>query len=128
MWIHSSLGHIVLAAGLSLLLSGYGGYSQNYYQISEAELIELETILSQQETTIERQATTLTELLARIDTQHETLTTLSQTIERQATSIDALDQSFSEYETAVRWATIRAGGVGALVGGLTVALIFATLR
>ena len=128
MWIQSSVMRSLSLALLLLLASAYGGFSETYYSISESELIELETILTQQETTIERQRQTLNELLMRIDNQHETLTTLSQTIERQATSIDALGTSFSEYETAARWATIRAGGIGALVGGLTVALIFATFR
>lgn len=128
MWRQSNITPSLYLALLLLLVSVYGGYSETYYTISASELIELETILTQQDETIERQASTLSELLSRIDTQHETLQTLSTTIERQANSIDALGTSFDEYETAVRWATIRAAGIGLAGGVLTTTVLYFILR
>ncbi len=128
MWIQSDIGRVVLAAGLLLLLSGYGGYSQNYYQITEAELTELETTLTRQADTIESLQTQLTR-------QSETLDRLSGTIDEQQsllsaqwTTIDELRESFSEYEREASRATIRAGGIGFAVGGLTVVSLFVILR
>lgn len=128
MWIQSKIGRGVLAAVLLLLLSEYGGYSQNYYQITEAELAELETTLTRQADTIESLQTQLTR-------QSEMLGSLSSTIDEQQSllsaqwaTIDELRESFAEYESEAMRATIRAGGIGFAVGGLTVASLFVILR
>jgi uncharacterized coiled-coil protein SlyX len=76
---------------LSLVLLSFSSGSLSadeprWFQISETELTELETILTRQAETIARQETTLTRL--------------SETIDRQATTINALSISFAEYESA----------------------------
>ena len=91
------------------------------FTITESELNELETILTRQKATIEQLQMTLTSsrntigsLQHRLNQQHETLT--------------ALSVSFSEYERAVRLATIRnvtiSVTVGAAVGLITGILLF----
>ncbi|MCH8517482.1 MAG: hypothetical protein LAT68_14245 [Cyclobacteriaceae bacterium] len=103
-------------------------YSEAVYEITESELTELETTLTEQRTTIARLQTTL-------DEQHATLSRLSTTIERQQsllsqqwTAIDELRTSFEEYESAARWSAIRAGVIGAGVGAGLTAVVFAILR
>ena len=92
-----------LSAGLALLYLLCSGISwadeytgpalpPGWLPISMIELDELETILTRQQTTIERQETTLT--------------TLSETIERQQTTIESLGTSFVAYESAAQ-STIR---------------------
>ena len=103
-------------------------YSDETYEITEAELAELETILSEQATTIETQRETLTELQTTIERQRDTLTTLSETTETQETIISALKRSFSEYEAGALRRTFRTAGVSAIIGiiagGIAGGLIF----
>ena len=106
---------------LSLPLS-----SEETYEITEAELTELETILSEQSATIEQQRNTLQALQTTISEQRSTLTALSETTETQETTISELKRSLTAYETEARKATFRVGaiGVGAgAVAGLLVALV-----
>jgi hypothetical protein len=95
---------------LYLLCSGIS-WADEVYQITESELIELETILTRQAETIERQ--------------RQTLTQLSETIKTQATTINELRISFDEYESGATQ-TIRrwqfATGVAVVVAIL--ALVF----
>jgi chromosome segregation ATPase len=101
---------------LSLPLYSQDAGSEDTYEITEAELTELETILSEQATTIETQRETLTELQQTIRNQRDTLTTLSTTIETQQTTISALEQSFSEYEREARRVMIRNTAIGFTIG------------
>ena len=121
------LNRTLLALAL-LLLPLSGLYSdaiwpaeEPAYTITESELTELETILTRQKATIESlqqwltiSRSTIDELQTRLNRQHETLT--------------ALSVSFSEYERAVRLATIRnvtiSVTVGAAVGLITGILLF----
>jgi uncharacterized coiled-coil protein SlyX len=92
-----------LCAGLALLCWLCSGISwadeytgpalpAGWLPISTIELDELETIVTRQAETIERQETTLT--------------TLSETIDRQQTTIEQLGTAFEEYESAAQ-STIR---------------------
>jgi chromosome segregation ATPase len=99
-------------------------FSDVTYQITEAELSELETILERQAATIERQEKTLIQLGDTISRQDATLSLLSTTIERQRTTINALETSFNEYAIATRrriWTTAAISvGVGFIVGVVVV--------
>lgn len=91
-------------------------FSQDVYEITEAELTELETILSEQENIIDQQRETLTGLRMTIDRQGQTLITLSNTIEQQETRISELGTSFNEFETEARRTMIRNTAIGFGVG------------
>ena len=100
--------------------------SEETYEITEAELTELETILSEQSATIEQQRDTLQALQTTISEQRGTLTALSETTETQETTISELKKSLTAYESEARRATFRVGviGVGAgAVSGFLVALV-----
>ena len=106
---------------LSLLVSlPISVFAEAVYEITESELTELETTLTEQATTIETQAATLTRLQSTISEQATTLTRLSTTIDRQANTIETLSTSFDEYESAARASEIRtaliAGAIGIGVG------------
>lgn len=92
------------------------------FLITEAELSELETILN-------RQATTIEELQRRLSEQETRLQRLLRITERQvdllsqqATTISELGNSFSEYETEVQQNQLR---TIATSSGITLAIITA---
>jgi len=99
---------------LSLLaLSPISVFAEAVYEITESELTELETKLTEQATTIETLQTTLSR-------QRTTIERLSGTLERQASTIAQLSTSFDEYADAARASEIRtaliAGAIGIGVG------------
>jgi hypothetical protein len=108
------LNRLLLALVLLLCLS-LPMYSEDVYEITEAELTELENTLKTQEKEIEtlktltgNQASWLTELRQLTTNQASWLTELQILTDRQLTvlieqenSILALKESFSEYENAV---------------------------
>ena len=100
-------GLVLLLLAVSPLASEAG------YEITEAELTELETILTTQ--------------ASKINEQQRLLTELNQIIETQANSINALEQSLTEYERAVTARSIRIGvisfGVGVGVGAILIAVL-----
>lgn len=102
--------------------------SETVYALPESDMIELEQIFSELETTIEQQRTTLDQLSETIETQRITLQRQSETIERQADRLHAAEQSLTEYEQAARFRTIAtatgSGVLGVLLGALIGAVVF----
>ena len=129
---HFSRGLAALLSLLLLALSPISGYAEAVYEITESELHELETTLSEQASTIEAQRQTLTRLRSTIDEQAETLTRLSTTIDRQASTIAQLSTSFDEYASAARASEIRtaliAGGIGVGIGAAGVVAALLVIR
>ena len=99
-------------------------FSETVYALPESDMIELEQIFSELETTIERQRETLMQLSQTIEGQHDTLIQQQQTIERQATRLIEAEQSLTEYERAVRVRTLTTGVSGVLIGLILGAIIF----
>ena len=93
-------------------------YSEDVYEITESELTELELILTEQRTTIDEQAETLTTLYETIDRQANSLTTLQATIETQGRTMSELQTSFDAYEIEARRRTFKVGIVSFAVGGI----------
>ena len=91
------------------------------YEITESELTQLETTLTQQSKTIDELRSTLT-------TQATTISALSDSLTTQQTTIETLRTSLAAYESEARARTIRAalyGGIGGLAVGAIGALILA---
>lgn len=82
-WKRLNIGYLLLLALFSLSLGTL--WAEETYEITESELSELETILTEQRTTLERQAAQLA--------------TLRMLTERQETTISELATSFNEYES-----------------------------
>lgn len=114
-----------LFSGLLLPLSSY---SETVYALPESDIIELEQIFSELETTIEQQRTTLDRLSETIETQRITLQRQSETIDQQADRLHEAEQSLTEYERAARFRTIAtatgSGVLGVLLGALIGAVVF----
>jgi len=89
-------------------------YSDADYEITEAELTELETILTEQSETIEQQ--------------RMRLMTLSTTIEKQQQTIDELQKSFGEYESAEMARQLRTATISFSVGVGVGAVVLAIFR
>jgi uncharacterized coiled-coil protein SlyX len=103
-------------------------YSETVYALPESDMIELEQIFSELETTIEQQRTTLDQLSETIETQRITLQRQSETIDQQADRLHEAERSLTEYEQAVRFTMIAtatgSGVLGVLAGVLIGAVVF----
>jgi len=79
------------------------------YEITAEELATLETTLT-------RQSETISELRSTLETQEATISALNDSLETQRTTSSELRTSLSEYESAARARTIRAGLIGGAAG------------
>ena len=111
---------------LALLLLPVSLPADGYYRITDAELTELEGILTTQGEAINQLENTLTMQRDTLTLLTDSLQTATDTLQMQETTINALETSLTQYESEVRvrlWTTSAISfGIGVGVGAVIIAI------